>query len=84
MGMAISVPRYTIDDLERFPDDGNRYEVLDGFLMVTPAPGGPPHSLRNASTGLARPARHAGPSEAAAAASNSSAATTPSTRGSVG
>jgi len=38
MGMAISVPRYTVEDLERFPDDGNRYELLDGVLLVTPAP----------------------------------------------
>jgi Uma2 family endonuclease len=36
MGMAISVPLYTVDDLERFPDDGNRYELLDGVLLVTP------------------------------------------------
>jgi hypothetical protein len=28
--MAISIPRYTLADLERFPDDGNRYELLDG------------------------------------------------------
>jgi Uma2 family endonuclease len=34
--MAISVPLYTVDDLERFPDDGNRYELLDGVLLVTP------------------------------------------------
>ena len=38
MGMAVSIPRYTIDDLDRFPDDGNRYELLDGMLLVTPAP----------------------------------------------
>lgn len=38
MAMAISVPLYTIDDLERFPNDGNRYELLDGVLLVTPAP----------------------------------------------
>src|SRR3990172_8457158 len=38
MGMAISLPRYTVEDLERFPDDGNRYELLDGGLLVTPAP----------------------------------------------
>ena len=38
MAMAISVPHYTVDDLERFPDDGNRYELLDGVLLVTPAP----------------------------------------------
>ena len=34
----VTVPRYTVDDLERFPDDGNRYELLDGVLLVTPAP----------------------------------------------
>ena len=37
MGMAISVPTYTVDDLDKFPDDGNRYELLDGMLLVTPA-----------------------------------------------
>jgi Uma2 family endonuclease len=36
--MAVSVPRYTVNDLERFPDDGTRYELLGGFLLVTPAP----------------------------------------------
>ena len=39
MGMALmSVPRYTVDDIDRFPEDGNRYELLDGVLLVTPAP----------------------------------------------
>lgn len=38
MAMAVSVPRYTIADLELFPEDGNRYELLDGVLLVTPAP----------------------------------------------
>jgi Uma2 family endonuclease len=38
MGMAISIPRYTVEDLARFPDDGNRYELLDGMLLVTPEP----------------------------------------------
>jgi Uma2 family endonuclease len=36
--MALSIPRYTVDDLERFPEDGNRYELLDGMLIVTPFP----------------------------------------------
>lgn len=45
MRMAISIPRYTIEDLDRLPDDGNRYEILDGFLMVTPSPGVPHQSV---------------------------------------
>src|SRR3954468_25100458 len=38
MAMAITVPHYTVDDLAKFPDDGNRYELLDGVLLVTPGP----------------------------------------------
>lgn len=30
---------FTVDDLERMPDDGHRYELLDGVLVVSPAPG---------------------------------------------
>jgi Uma2 family endonuclease len=37
MLMAVTVPRYTIKDLDSFPDDGNQYELLDGVLLVTPA-----------------------------------------------
>jgi Uma2 family endonuclease len=29
----------TVDDLARTPDDGNRYELVNGVLVVTPAPG---------------------------------------------
>jgi len=28
----------TRDDLERMPDDGHRYELVDGVLVVSPAP----------------------------------------------
>lgn len=38
MASSALVPSYTLDDLEQFPDDGNRYELLDGFLLVTPSP----------------------------------------------
>jgi Uma2 family endonuclease len=30
---------FTVADLEAMPDDGNRYELIDGMLIVTPAPG---------------------------------------------
>jgi Uma2 family endonuclease len=38
MGMPLPVPRLTIDMLDDFPDDGTRYELLEGMLLVTPAP----------------------------------------------
>ena len=33
------VPRYTAEEVRRFPDDRLRYEVIRGDLVVTPAPG---------------------------------------------
>lgn len=38
MAMPAAERRYTADDLADLPDDGNRYEVIDGVLYVTPAP----------------------------------------------
>lgn len=38
MAMPIAAPRYTVDDLDAFPDDGQHYELLDGVLLVSPAP----------------------------------------------
>jgi len=32
---------FTVGDLDRMPDDGHRYELLDGTLIVSPAPGLP-------------------------------------------
>ena len=36
MRMAVKTRAWMRDDLEHLPDDGNRYEVLDGALFVTP------------------------------------------------
>ena len=39
MAMANSVrKKWTIDELESLPDDGNKYELIHGELFVTPAP----------------------------------------------
>ncbi|MGH9190603.1 MAG: Uma2 family endonuclease [Acidimicrobiales bacterium] len=33
--------RTTLADLDELPDDGQRYELIDGEMIVTPAPSGP-------------------------------------------
>ena len=42
MHMATKSRPWTRADLERLPDDGNKYEVIHGELLVSPAPL-PPH-----------------------------------------
>ena len=32
---------FTVADLDRMPDDGHRYELLDGALVVSPRPANP-------------------------------------------
>ncbi|MDE3075736.1 MAG: Uma2 family endonuclease, partial [Chloroflexota bacterium] len=36
--MALISPKLTYDDLQHLPDDGKRYELLDGELLVSPSP----------------------------------------------
>jgi Uma2 family endonuclease len=38
MGMPQTVERWTAERVRALPDDGNRYEVVAGELLVTPAP----------------------------------------------
>ena len=38
MHMASKTKRWTLADLRTLPDDGNTYELIDGELLVTPAP----------------------------------------------
>jgi Uma2 family endonuclease len=38
MAMASAAKVWAMADLAEMPDDGNRYEVIDGELHVTPAP----------------------------------------------
>jgi Uma2 family endonuclease len=37
--MSVRTRRLTYDDLLRTPDDGNRYEIIDGEVLVSPSPG---------------------------------------------
>ena len=41
MGMPHTAERWTADMVRALPEDGNRYEVIDGELFVTPAPSWP-------------------------------------------
>ncbi len=36
--MPGGVAEWSVDDLDTLPDDGLRYELLDGILLVSPAP----------------------------------------------
>jgi len=36
--MSVQARPYTYNDLLQTPDDGNRYEIIDGVLLVAPAP----------------------------------------------
>jgi Uma2 family endonuclease len=38
MSMVAKAKRWTLDELHRLPDDGNKYELVVGELFVTPAP----------------------------------------------
>jgi len=38
MGMPATHRTWTVDEVWALPDDGNRYEIVDGELFVTPAP----------------------------------------------
>jgi Uma2 family endonuclease len=38
MHMATGTKRWTLEELHRLPDDGNKYELVNGDLFVTPPP----------------------------------------------
>lgn len=44
MEMATEIRPWTLDELHRLPDDGNKYELVRGELFVTPAPA-PDHEI---------------------------------------
>ncbi len=40
MALPAHLGPWTVADLDATPDDGNRWELIDGTFVVTPAPGG--------------------------------------------
>jgi len=38
MAVAVATKRWTLEELDSLPDDGNTYELIHGELFVTPAP----------------------------------------------
>lgn len=59
--MALQLPwgaALTYDDLQNIPEDGHRYELLDGTLLVTPSPN---HAHQRCVLGLAVLLRDAAP-----------------------
>ena len=38
MRMAPTTKQWTLEELHSLPDDGNKYEIIDGELFVTPPP----------------------------------------------
>jgi Uma2 family endonuclease len=47
---------FTVAELDRMPDDGHRYELLDGALVVSPRPGNPHQEVAAELLGLLRSA----------------------------
>ena len=51
---------FTVADLERMPDDGRRYELVDGVLIVSPGPAIPRQEVVGELNHLLRQARPRG------------------------
>src|SRR5215469_14033514 len=51
---------FTVAELDRMPDDGHRYELLDGMLVVSPRPNNPHQEVAAELLGLLRAACPAG------------------------
>jgi Uma2 family endonuclease len=47
---------FTVAELDRMPDDGHRYELLDGVLVVSPRPGNSHQEVAAELLGLLRAA----------------------------
>ena len=45
MGMPATRVDWTVEMVDALPDDGQRYELIDGELFVTPAPAEPHQTM---------------------------------------
>ena len=45
MSMAATHANWTVDMVDALPDDGQRYELIDGELYMTPAPAEVPTTI---------------------------------------
>lgn len=52
---------FTVAELDRMPDDGRRYELLDGVLVVSPRPANPHQEVVAELLGLLRGPVSGGP-----------------------
>ena len=55
MHMATETKRWTLDEVHRLPDDGNKYELVRGDLLVTPPPSDDHETILAALTPLLDP-----------------------------
>lgn len=55
MLMAQTTGAWTLAELDRLPDDGNRYELVDGELFVTPSPSPAHEYLAHVLQGILQP-----------------------------
>jgi hypothetical protein len=53
--MAVALPLLTADELDQFPNDGKRREIIGGVLFVAAAPSEPHPALSIASLDAALP-----------------------------
>lgn len=55
MHMAHRAAKWTLSEVHRLPDDGNKYELVSGELFVTPPPSAPHETLASVLDAILQP-----------------------------
>ena len=55
MAMALPAQKWTLAEMHSLPDDGNKYELVSGVLLVTPAPSPGHERIANAVADCLKP-----------------------------